>query len=193
MPDFIVSVTARDRVGIVADVTTALRDLGGNITHLSQTVVRGHFTIMLSAEMPAGATPELIRARVEGAAQPGELHAGVMPFAPLPDPVRGPAEPFVLAILGHDRPGIIARVTTYLAQTGINIEDFAANVVEGNLVLIFSLSVPAALDIAGVQESIEAVGREFGIRATLQHENIFRATSEVSAVRRLRAVKELRP
>lgn len=186
MSDFLVSVMARDRVGIVADVTTALRDLGGNITHLNQTVVRDHFTILLSAQMPAGATAEKIRARVESAAPAGELCVGVMPYQEQNIPARPPAERFVLAILGRDRPGIIARVTAYLAEAQINIEDFSASVVDGDLVLIFSVSIPASLEIPAVQRAIEQVGEEFGIRATLQHENIFRATSEVRAVRTLR-------
>ncbi|MDH7569032.1 MAG: ACT domain-containing protein [Armatimonadota bacterium] len=182
MPDYIVSVMARDRVGIVADVANVLRDLGGNVTHLSQTVVRGYFTIMLSVEMPEGIPAARIAAGIEGAAAPGELHASVVPYREGPLPATGASERFVLAILGRDRPGIIARVTTYLAAQRINIEDFSASVVAGDLVLIFTLSVPVGQNITELQDSLEAVGREFGIRATLQHENLFRATSEVRSV-----------
>ncbi|NLC57196.1 MAG: ACT domain-containing protein [Armatimonadetes bacterium] len=185
MPAFIVSVTAPDRTGIVAGVTAALRDLGGNITHLNQTVVRGYFTIMLSVDLPEGVDAEAITARVAASAPEGELRVGVMPFREGAPPVPSPADRFVLAILGRDRPGIIARVTAYLAEQGINIEDFTATVVAGDLVLIFGVRVPASLEITHVQRSIETVGREFGITATLQHENIFRATSEVRAVRTL--------
>ncbi len=185
MADYIVSVMARDRVGIVADVTALLRDLGGNITHLSQTVVRGHFTIILSVDLPGGTSAGTVRARLEAAGAPGELHVGVAPYQEVSPPVRAAAERFILAIIGRDRPGIIARVANYLAGQGINIEDFTATVVEGDLVLIFELCVPVALDSAEVQRSIEQVGQEFNIHATLQHENIFRATSEVRAVRRL--------
>ena len=50
MPKYIISVTAADRVGIVYSVTGALLDLGGNILELSQTVMRGYFTIILEVE-----------------------------------------------------------------------------------------------------------------------------------------------
>ncbi|HOM82060.1 MAG TPA: ACT domain-containing protein [Armatimonadota bacterium] len=189
MPDYIVSVMARDRAGIVAGVSSALYDLGANITHLNQTVVRGYFTIILSASLPEGVEIETVRRRVESAGSPGELQAVVAPYAPVPPAVAGGGEAFILAVLGRDRPGIIARVTGYLAEQGINIEEFTANVVEGNLVLILSVRVPASLDIAGVQSAIEAVGQEFGITASLQHENVFRATSEVHAVARLRSAR----
>ena len=52
MPKYIISVNAADRVGIVYSVTGALLDLGGNILELSQTVMRGYFTIILEVEFP---------------------------------------------------------------------------------------------------------------------------------------------
>src|SRR3954453_7768008 len=48
MKTYIVTVTSADRVGIVHAVTGAIRDQGGNIIELSQTVMRGYFTIILS-------------------------------------------------------------------------------------------------------------------------------------------------
>ena len=45
-------VTAADRVGIVYSVTGALLDLGGNVLELSQTVMRGYFTLILEASFP---------------------------------------------------------------------------------------------------------------------------------------------
>src|SRR3954451_25189099 len=55
MNTYIVTVTAADRVGIVFSVAGTLRDQGGNILELSQTVMRGNFTIILACEF-AGAT-----------------------------------------------------------------------------------------------------------------------------------------
>ncbi len=40
-------------VGIVQSVTGTLRDLRGNILELSQTVMRGYFTIILAVEFDA--------------------------------------------------------------------------------------------------------------------------------------------
>ena len=39
----------------------------------------------------------------------------------------------------------------------------------------------ATLDLTQVQLDIEALGRQIGLALTLQHENIFRATNEVTA------------
>ena len=119
MPDYIVSVMARDRAGIVAGVSSALYDLGANITHLNQTVVRGYFTIILSASLPEGvedrdrAPPRRERGQPGRAAgRRGTLCAGAARGGPAG--ARRSSWPS----WGRDRPGIIARVTGYLAEQG---------------------------------------------------------------------------
>ena len=58
MHTYIVTVTAADRVGIVHSVTGTLRDQGGNILELSQTVMRGYFTIILAVEFDEPRRPK---------------------------------------------------------------------------------------------------------------------------------------
>ncbi|HEO69757.1 MAG TPA: ACT domain-containing protein, partial [Candidatus Hydrogenedentes bacterium] len=50
---YVISVLARDHVGIIADVTGALFEHGGNIEALSQTVVGEWFTMIVRAAFPA--------------------------------------------------------------------------------------------------------------------------------------------
>ena len=57
MAAYIVTVTAADRVGIVHSVTGTIRDRGGNVRELSQTVLRGFFTIILVVEFPEAQDP----------------------------------------------------------------------------------------------------------------------------------------
>ena len=187
MSEYIVTVMARDRVGIVADVSGALFKLGGNITDLSQTLLRGYFTLIISVGTPDSVTADSIRSSVAAAGAAGEFDVGVKPYEP--EPAQAPAETelFVLTTRGRDRPGIIARVTSYLAGQGINIEDFYARVVSGDLLMIIQAAVPTRLNIHDLQREIEQVGAEFGLTAHLQHENIFRMTNELRPVRTTRA------
>ena len=61
MHKYIVTVTAADRVGIVFSVAGTLRDQGGNILELSQTVMRGYFTIILAVEFAEPKDPQTAR------------------------------------------------------------------------------------------------------------------------------------
>ena len=83
MPKYIISVTAADRVGIVYSVTGALLDLGGNILELSQTVMRGYFTIILEVEFPvphsARQLADTILDRGKRFRPPGAGHGGQGP------------------------------------------------------------------------------------------------------------------
>lgn len=185
MNDYIVTVMSQDRVGIVRDVSSALAGLGGNITHLSQTVMRGYFTLIISVEMPEPVGEFEIREAVLRSGGPEEFEVGIRPYK---QPVAGsvtPSERFVLSMQGNDRKGIIARATFYIAARGINIVDFYSYVHDGKLLMFAQVSVPVGVDVEEVQSGLEQVGREFDLTVHLQHENIFHATNDVRSVANL--------
>jgi glycine cleavage system transcriptional repressor len=185
MKEYIVTVMARDRVGIIRDASRALSDLGGNITHISQTVMRGYFTLIMSAEMPDNRTQLEMRQAVERNGEVGELEVNVRPFMDTPVCPQCESERFVLSLQGRDQKSIISSVTTYLADRRINIDDFYAYVVEGRFMMLVQVSIPAIADVEGIQTDLDRIGAEFGITFHLQHEDIFRATSEVRPVTEL--------
>ena len=191
MNEYIITVMARDRVGIVRDVSTALAEIGGNITHVSQTVMRGHFTLILSVQMPDERTQLEIRQAVERKGAVGELEVNVRPFLDGPTCTGAECERdyFTLSMRGEDSPGLIARATTYLANSGINIEDVYAYIHEGKALILAQVSVPRSLDIEQVQNGLQEALDGFDVAAHLQHENIFRATSEVLSVLGLQRVR----
>ena len=194
MKDYILSVMARDRVGIVRDVSSALAGLGGNITHLNQTVMRGYFTLIISVEMPDDRTQLEIRQAVERTGAVGEFEVSVRPYEALTPALsqgeRGPSERFTLAMQGKDQKGIIARATSYLSQRGINIEDFYSYVHDGVLLMLAQVSVPVEIDLEDVQSGLKQVGSEFGLLVHFQHENIFRVMSDVRPVMELQRSRE---
>jgi glycine cleavage system transcriptional repressor len=180
MKEYVVTVMARDRVGIIRDVSSALTALGGNITHLSQTVLRGYFTLIISAEMADGRSCDEIRLGVERNGAEGEFRVGVHEFIPGGvEPGAPGTEQFTLSMQGKDQPGIIARTTSYLAEQGINVDDFYAYVHDGILLMLAQVSIPTGVDVEQVQAGLEQVGGQFGLIVHLQHEDIFRATSDV--------------
>jgi glycine cleavage system transcriptional repressor len=178
--DFVIAVMARDRVGIIAAVTRAILDLRGNVEALSQTVLRGYFTFILTVSFPEEASAETIRAAVEQSGSPGELEVSVKvrdPDAARTAPVTG--DQFVLTIMGKDRPGVISRISSYLSSRNINIVDLYAHTEGGNFVMISQVTVPDNLDIRQLQIDLDGLPLGSDLVARLQHEDIFVATSEI--------------
>lgn len=81
----------------------------------------------------------------------------------------------IVSVLGEDRVGIVAAVSTALAQAGANIEDIRQTIISG----IFSMTMLVIIDESTtpfdtVQAALEAVGEDLGLQITLQREDVFR-------------------
>ena len=80
----------------------------------------------------------------------------------------------VISVLGKDRSGIVAAVSTTLAACNANIDDINQTILED----IFSMTMlvtldPEAADFNTVQERLAAVGEDLGVQAIIQREDVF--------------------
>lgn len=185
---FVISVLVSDRVGILRDITTALADMGANIEGVTQTVLGGYFTVTLTVAMEALRDAEAIRESLLPAFPHNEASVAVRRLdraGEPPPPVEG--DRYIVTLNGPDRRGILKSVTSYLAEKGINIEDWHMYM-EGTAVThIGEVTVPRRLDIQHLQNDFQDHVRNIGLTASIQHENIFRVTNEVGAVQSLLA------
>ena len=53
----IVTVVGKDRVGIIANVCTALAEFNVNVLDINQTVMQGYFTMMMAVDVAACKVP----------------------------------------------------------------------------------------------------------------------------------------
>ena len=174
---FAINVVTRDQVGVVADVSDALFALGANLEAMSQTVVWGWFTMIVCAAFPRAVTAAAVKEAVEAS---GDFHATVLPSADLARPQAGEGEPFVVSVIGGDRPGIVRALTRCFAERGINIDDIWNEVREGRFIVIFHVTLPRHVDAKEIRYRLEQVGQEVGVAVTLQHQDIFTATNSLS-------------
>ncbi|MFO1019080.1 MAG: ACT domain-containing protein [Planctomycetales bacterium] len=183
---YIISLMAANRVGIVAALSTALAELGGDLQEVSQTVMQGFFTIILAADFPEHRDPDVIVEHIKGVCGAFEVEVGLKdPSKEKPqDPPPEGIEKYFLTLTGHDTPGIIRRISARLAQERIDIEDLhAVRDKDGGFLMILELAVPTGIQIQKLQGEIEELGKAIGLSVTLQHENIFHATNDPRPVR----------
>ena len=111
---YVISVMATNEVGIVAAVSTAVDALGGNIVELSQTVMRGFFTILLAAEFPSDRGSEEVAEHIADVGRRFNLHVSLQKAEETIPHGEQPreSERFRLTVTGDDRPGIIRQIAS---------------------------------------------------------------------------------
>jgi glycine cleavage system transcriptional repressor len=191
MPKYIISVTAADRVGIVYSVTGALLDLGGNILELSQTVMRGYFTIILEVEFPVTHSARELADTILDRGKRFDPQVLVTDVRDQPERAAVPSgERFILTVLGNDAPGIIHGIAGCLAAHGVNIVDLHARLDTGRFSMVMEAMIPKDLMPETIRTELERFGRDQKIEAYVQHEDIFLATTEPGPVRVGPAVRD---
>lgn len=192
---YVIGLMAANRTGILAAVTTAMAELGGDIQEVSQTVMQKFFTIILAADFPDHRQAEVIVEHLRDACRPFGVEVILKDpdLEPLADVPSDGIEKYFLTLTGHDAPGITARITGRLAREQIDITDLYG-ITQGpdrSFIMIMELAIPTGVDALALQRELEQLGKPVGLMATLQHENIFAATNDprpvkISAGKRIR-------
>lgn len=80
----------------------------------------------------------------------------------------------VVSVLGKDKSGLVAAVSTALAESSANIDDISQTILDD----IFAMTMLVTLDpekvgFNEVQERLKEVGEEVGMQITIQREDVF--------------------
>jgi len=82
---------------------------------------------------------------------------------------------FIITVIGSDRVGIIARVTTVMANFNVNIVDISQTIMQGIFTMIMLAEAPQEnFDLAAFQKSMDTEGKSLGVEVKIQHEDAFR-------------------
>lgn len=180
---FVISVMSRDRVGIVYDVSSAVSKLNGDIADIRQSVLRGHFTMILYVSFPASVTGDDIKHMLAdlNTSSSTSLEFGVKPVPDL-DPVTDttPQEnTYVLTATGKDRIGFVAAVSQFCAENQMNILDLSTTVANDLYIMILLVDLSRCASIDAIRRRLRAFQQHTDLQLVLQHYDIFKATNEI--------------
>ena len=86
----------------------------------------------------------------------------------------------IVTVIGKDKPGIISKVSTALAENNVNIEDISQTIVQGNFTMIMLCSFESAsLSVKEIKAKLVSLGEEIGVSIHVQHEDIFNAMHSI--------------
>ncbi|MCI8459051.1 MAG: ACT domain-containing protein [Clostridia bacterium] len=84
----------------------------------------------------------------------------------------------VVTVVGKDKTGIIARVTTFLADAGVNVEDISQTVLQDRFAMIM-LAETGNATVGELRAAAEKLGEEIGVHISIQHQDIFSAMHRI--------------
>ena len=86
----------------------------------------------------------------------------------------------VITVIGADKTGIVANVSTKLSELNLNIIDITQKVFEDDIfAMIMLVEAEENSDIKELQEKFKDVEKKIGVRIYLQHENIFKTMHRI--------------
>ncbi|CAN5477917.1 hypothetical protein BH10CHL1_BH10CHL1_07560 [soil metagenome] len=173
-----------DRVGIVSDVASQISALQGDIADLSQTVLRGYFTMILLATFPDGTTADLLKEQLKGINTPSAptLEITVLPVGVnvISEGAVAPENIYILTASGGDRIGFVATVASFCAENAINIRDLATSVSAGQYSMVLQVDLSRCASLRSIQRELKLFAQKHDIQLVLQHNDIFQAIHEIN-------------
>jgi len=85
----------------------------------------------------------------------------------------------VVSVIGKDKVGIIARVTTVLAENQMNILDISQTILQDFFTMMMIIDVSRMDDLHTLREELNRVGEEMDVKIHIQLEEIFQAMHRI--------------
>lgn len=81
----------------------------------------------------------------------------------------------IVTVIGTDKVGIIAQVTTKLAALNINILDVSQTIMQGAFTMMLLAKLPEDADFATVKADLTTLGDGIGVEIKMARQEIFDA------------------
>lgn len=86
----------------------------------------------------------------------------------------------VITVVGNDTIGIIAKVSTLLADNNVNINDITQTILEDVFTMIMIVDLEKSeTDMKTLDEKLERLGEEMGLSIRIQHAGLFNAMHRI--------------
>lgn len=81
----------------------------------------------------------------------------------------------VITVVGKDRPGILASVSSKCAEYNVNIVDVTQKVLQDLFTMIMIAEMPEGQTVQSIAKDFEDMGNKEGLKIHVMHEDIFNA------------------
>ena len=86
----------------------------------------------------------------------------------------------ILTTVGQDKTGIIAGVSTFLAERGINNLDLSQTIMKGYFTMMMVVDVDDSADFSALSSDFTGLGKNMGVEINIRNEKMYAAMHELS-------------
>lgn len=177
---YVVSVIGEDRVGLVSKVTQFLFSKGFNIVDIEQTVIHSQFTMVLLIQ-PVRPRFHLdqVKKGLNDLAKKMDMKMTITPLHEFKGlRLAETKKPYVLTIVGSDRPGVVAAVSSTLAEHHCNIERIKM-IARGEFLGMEMWIDLRNANLSLLRDDFSQVARRTGMDIIVQPESTFKKRKKV--------------
>ncbi len=86
----------------------------------------------------------------------------------------------IITVIGHDKVGIIYKVSGILAESKINILDISQTIMQDMFTMIMLVDIKDSnLNIDEISKKLDEAGKEMGLSIRIQHEDVFNSMHRI--------------
>lgn len=86
----------------------------------------------------------------------------------------------IITVVGSDKVGIIAKVSTFLSEHKINIADITQTILSGNFVMMMMVSMENSdISIDSLRNSMNALAEQMSVEINIMNEKVFTSMHRV--------------
>jgi len=166
-----ISVLGKDKPGIVAAVTKILYETGCNIEDSSMTMLSSEFAMILLVALPAKLSVKTLTGKFSAIGKLG-LSVSIRPLksSEQAKPCRR-GLPYILSVYGADKPGIVYKVSKYLASNKINITDVQTSISsvggKNTYIMFLEVELPEKTALEEVKIELMKVAETLGVSVSI--------------------------
>lgn len=158
--ELVVTAIGPDRPGIASDFTGHVHGAGANLADTRMVNLRGHFALLALVEGAADVL-ETVKARLRESAPKLGL---TFEFSTAPKAASRKGVPFKLKTYSMDQPGIVHKISSFLHEQGINIEELETHLESAPFMgtPVFTMEivmlVPSSASVKTLRRALEDLG-----------------------------------
>lgn len=170
----IITAIGKDRPGIVAAVSKVFFETGCNIEDSSMTILGNDFAMILMVTLPVKVSASVLDKKL--AAVRNKLGLSITQRLLKPTELKaantGASVPCMISVYGTDKPGIVYRISDFLAKNKVNITDVETKIISPDTnpvyVMMLEVNVPAPAKLPQVTKALSALASELHIDITIK-------------------------